>query len=62
MGSRTIQTCQNKPATGANTANQERTKLMGLPSDSDLKEQILYNLEEYSEDGQVPHYDSDFII
>jgi hypothetical protein len=35
---------------------------MPLLSDTDLWEKILYNLEEYSDSGEVPAYDSDFII
>ncbi len=35
---------------------------MPLTSDSDLKDQILHNLAEYSDSGEVPHYDSDFIV
>lgn len=35
---------------------------MALSTDSELKDQILYNLEEYSEDGEIPAYESDFIV
>jgi hypothetical protein len=35
---------------------------MPLTPDRDLKDQILYNLSEYSDSGEVPHYDSDFIV
>lgn len=35
---------------------------MPLLADSDLREQILYNLAEYSDSGEVPAYDSDFIL
>jgi hypothetical protein len=35
---------------------------MPLLTESDLREQILYNLAEYSDSGEVPAYDSDFIV
>jgi len=35
---------------------------MALLNDSELKQQILSNLEEYSDSGEVPAYDTDFII
>jgi len=35
---------------------------MPLLSDTDLWEQILHNLEEYSDSGEIPAYDSDFIV
>jgi hypothetical protein len=35
---------------------------MPLLGDTDLWELILHNLEEYSDSGEIPAYDTDFII